>query len=63
MTIEQFVNISMDNIRKYTIIFCWKNVRILCIAFSTKNNSVLAYVVGNYLMNRGLNDGVKLTKF
>ena len=53
---------------KYTVIFCRKNVRILCIAkdshiLSTKNNSVFAYVVGIYLTSSGLNDDVKITKF
>ena len=31
--------------------------------FSTKINSVFAYVVGIYLTSLGLNDDVKLTKF
>ena len=31
--------------------------------FSTKNNSVFAYVDGIYLSSYGLNDDVKLTKF
>ena len=30
---------------------------------STKNNSVVVYVVGIYLMSSGLSDDVKLTKF
>ena len=51
-----------------TVIFCWKNVRILCIAkdshiFSTKNNSVFTYVVAICLSSSGLNDVVNLTKF
>ena len=49
----QFVKISNGNITN-TVIFCCKNVRILCNAkdshiSSTKNNSVFAYVVSIYL--------------
>ena len=41
-------------LEKYTVIFCWKNVRIFCNAkdshiFPTKNNSVFENVVGIYL--------------
>ena len=50
----------------YTVIFCWKNVRIFCIAkdshiFTTKNNSVFDNVVGIYLTRWPLNDIVRLT--
>ena len=41
---RHFVKYNADYIIKFTLIFCWKNVRIFCNAkdshiFSTKNNS------------------------
>ena len=51
------VNVSLNfklKYYKYTVIFCWKNVRIFCNAkdshiFPTKNNSVFDNLVGIYL--------------